>query len=73
MIYARKLTLPGEDAETNVVMGEKRTCFHTFYPFKIFPEKGLRTVEFDGITLLYGGNGSGKSTLINVMAHREEF
>ncbi len=70
MIYAKKLILPGEVAEINVIKGEQRTCFHTFYPFKIFPDKGLRTVEFDGITLLYGGNGSGKSTLINVMAQR---
>ena len=70
MIYARELILPSEVAEIKVIELEKRTCFHTFYPFKIFPEKGLRTVEFSGITLLYGGNGSGKSTLINVMAHK---
>ena len=30
--------------------------------------KGLQQVEFDDITLFYGGNGSGKSTLLNVIA-----
>lgn len=68
MVYVRKLILPGEGAELRVIMDEKRTCFHTFYPFSIFPQKHLSEVEFAPITLFYGGNGSGKSTLINVMA-----
>lgn len=70
MTYVRTLNLPSENAETKVIKLEKRTCFHTFYPFKIFPEKGLREVHFDGITLFYGGNGSGKSTLLNVLARK---
>ena len=70
MIYARKLTLPSEYAEIKVIENEKRTCFNTFYPFKIFPEKKLSEVDFDGITMFYGGNGSGKSTLINVIARK---
>ena len=68
MIYLKKLYLPSEYAEIEVIRDEKRTCFHTFYPFKIFPEKKLSSVEFEGITMLYGGNGSGKSTLLNVLA-----
>ena len=70
MIYIKKLTLPSELAEAKVIELEKRTCFNTFYPFKIFPEMGLGSLDFDGITMLYGGNGSGKSTLINVLAHK---
>lgn len=68
MIYVKKLRLPSEVQEVKVIEGEKRTCFNTFYPFKIFPEKRLREIEFDRVTLFYGGNGSGKSTLLNVMA-----
>ena len=68
MIYARKFVLPSELAEIKVIENEKRTCFNTFYPFKIFPEKKLSHVDLDGITMFYGGNGSGKSTLINVIA-----
>lgn len=40
------------------------------YPFKIFSDKGLKQLEFELITILYGGNGSGKSTLLNVIAQK---
>ena len=70
MIYAKKIVMPSELAEIKVIENEKRTCFNTFYPFKIFPEKQLSHIDFDGITMLYGGNGSGKSTLINVIARK---
>lgn len=68
MIYVRNLILPSERAENKVIEFEKRTCFHTFYPFKIFPNKNLSKVQFDGVTMFYGGNGSGKSTLLNILA-----
>ena len=68
MIYVKRLVLPSEREEVNVISREKRTIFNNFYPFNIFPQKGIRELELDGITLLYGGNGSGKSPLINVMA-----
>ena len=64
------LALPSDRAEIEVIKGEQRTCFNTFYPFKIFPDKKLFEIDFDGITMFYGGNGSGKSTLINVLASK---
>ena len=70
MVYVKKLFLPSERAETDFITHEHRTCFNTFYPFKIFPEKRLGEVSFDGITMFYGGNGSGKSTLLNVLARK---
>ena len=70
MIYVKRLTLPSEIAEIEFMKHEQRTCFHTFYPFKIFPDKGLRHVEFEPVTMFYGGNGSGKSTLLNVLARK---
>lgn len=70
MIYISSFHLPSVGAETAFIMQEKRTCFYTFYPFKIFPQKSLRDINFDGITMFYGGNGSGKSTLINVIARK---
>lgn len=70
MIYVKKLILPDEDQEFSIIASEQRTCFNTFYPFKIFPEKGLESVNFESVTIFYGGNGSGKSTLINVMAKK---
>lgn len=67
-MYLRQLILPSEKEEIKVIEKERRTCFNTFYPYKIFPDKGLRSLELGKLTLLYGGNGSGKSTLLNVMA-----
>ena len=40
------------------------------YPFKIFPQKGLKKLSFEPITILYGSNGSGKSTLLNIIARK---
>ena len=68
MIYLKKLILPSDRVECKEIEAEKRTCFSTFYPFKIFPDKKLSEIGFDGITMLYGGNGSGKSTLLNILA-----
>ena len=68
MVYLNRFVLPSDTAEIKVIENEKRTCFNTFYPFKIFPLKKLRTLEFETVTMLYGGNGSGKSTLLNVMS-----
>ena len=70
MIYVKRLTLPSEIAEIEFIKHEQRTCFNTFYPFKIFPDKGLKRVDFEPVTMFYGGNGSGKSTLLNVLARK---
>lgn len=70
MVYVKKITLPSDSAEIKVIAAEQRTCFNTFYPFKLFPQKELKGLELDNITMLYGGNGSGKSTLINVIARK---
>ena len=42
------------------------------YPCGLFSEKGLREINFDKVTIFYGGNGSGKSTLLNLIAAKLE-
>lgn len=42
------------------------------YPCRLFSEKMLREINFENITILYGGNGSGKSTLLNLIANKLE-
>ena len=66
--YLNRLDLPCETIETEFLFRQRRTCFNSIYPFKIFPGKGLETITFSPITILYGGNGSGKSTLLNIIA-----
>jgi hypothetical protein len=56
MIYVDKFILPSQMQEIQFIQNEDRTCFGTFYPFKIFADKGLRAVNFDAITIFYGGN-----------------
>lgn len=70
MIYLKELELASDRAETAVIFGEKRTCFGTMYPFKIFPEKQLQYIEFASVTIFYGGNGSGKTTLLNIISEK---
>ena len=51
-------------------MALKRTCYDTVYPFQILSRHGLRMLDFEPITILYGGNGSGKTTALNVIAEK---
>ena len=70
MIYLRNFSFPSEDREYNFILDEKRTCFDTFYPFKILSKNDFTEIDFEPVTILYGGNGSGKSTALNVIAEK---
>lgn len=43
---------------------------NTVYPFKVLSVRGLYSLDFEEITVLYGGNGSGKSTALNAIANK---
>lgn len=51
-------------------MAQKRTCYDTFYPFQVLSKHGLTRLDFEPVTILYGGNGSGKTTALNVIAEK---
>lgn len=70
MIYLNGFTFPAAEMEFNFYMSIKRTCYDTFYPFKILSKHRFERVEFEPITVFYGGNGSGKSTALNVIAEK---
>ncbi|MBN7576806.1 MULTISPECIES: AAA family ATPase [Clostridium] len=70
MVYLNYFTFPNEDMEFNFFMGVKRTCYDSFYPFKVLSQHGLRRIDFEPVTILYGGNGSGKSTALNIIAEK---
>lgn len=65
MIYLSSFTFPDIGLQEQFIIDEKHTCFDSFYPFKVLD---VDTLEFQPITILYGGNGSGKTTALNVMA-----
>lgn len=70
MVYLRAFSFPNEDMEFDFFIKIKRTCYDSFYPFKILSRNGFETVNFEPVTILYGGNGSGKSTALNVIAEK---
>lgn len=70
MLYLSHFQFPGRELEYNFTMNEKRTCYDTFYPFLVLSEHHLEMLDFEPVTILYGGNGSGKTTALNVIAEK---
>lgn len=76
MQYLKSFRVASSDDEVSFVLSKHpkimMQCYsnNDFYPFKLFPQKGLEHLEFEPITIFYGGNGSGKSTLLNVIAQK---
>lgn len=70
MIYLSHFDFPHIEQEYTFLMGIKRTCYDTFYPFQTISKQGLRCMDFEPVTILYGGNGSGKTTVLNVIAEK---
>lgn len=70
MIYLDHFNFPTSDQEFSFFMEIKRKCYDTFYPFQVLAPKSLERLDFEPITILYGGNGSGKTTALNVIAKK---
>ena len=67
MIYLKSLRLLNDSEEYHIIMS-KMNIHNNIYPLKIFAEKQLENIEFEPITIFYGGNGSGKTTILNIIA-----
>lgn len=70
MIYLSHFEFPHVEQEYTFIMGLKRTCYDTIYPFQILSKHHLKMLDLDSVTILYGGNGSGKTTALNVIAEK---
>ena len=76
MLYLEKFVLPDEDREAKIANirraenGGALGYLESGYPCMLFPQRGLSELDFEPITIFYGGNGSGKSTLLNVIAEK---
>ncbi len=60
MIYLSHFEFPNLEREQSFRLGIKRTCYDTMYPFFVLSQHGVTQLDFEPITILYGGNGSGK-------------
>ena len=70
MVYLKNFMFPSEKVEDFFLGSIQRTCYDSFYPFRILSKHHFTRIDFEPITVLYGGNGSGKTTALNVIAER---
>lgn len=70
MIYLSKFVFASIEQEEDFRFALRRTCYDTVYPFGVLTGHGLRQLDFEPITILYGGNGSGKTTALNVISEK---
>ena len=71
MIYLEKFIFPDLEHDTLIYNHPKGSFYdEQSYPFHLTSEMGLWSLDFEPITILYGGNGSGKSTIINVISEK---
>ncbi len=70
MLYLSRITFPDSEMETDFFLRQKRTCYDSFYPFQILSKRRFRQIDFEPVTILYGGNGTGKSTALNIIAEK---
>lgn len=70
MVYLKVFTFPSGDREFDFFLKLQRTCYDSFYPFKVLSARSFERIDFEPITIFYGGNGSGKSTALNVIAEK---
>ena len=69
MVYLQEFTFPDRNMDEQFVNEYvRRTCYNTVYPFGVLSRRQTGCLEFEPVTILYGGNGSGKTTALNVMA-----
>ena len=64
MVYLKNFTLGNEEE----ILEHSMNIYNSYYPLKIFPDKGLSFLSFEPITIFCGSNGSGKTTLLNIIA-----
>ena len=67
MVYLTCFEFPSEDREADFLWD---IGMMSVYPFNVLSKRCLAKIEFEPITILYGGNGSGKSTALNIMAEK---
>lgn len=70
MVYLKSFTILNREQEEMFLDSIKETCYTTRYPFNIFRYRNVPQLEFEPLTIFYGGNGSGKTTLLNMIAER---
>lgn len=69
-MYLEQITFPDQETEFDFFLSIKRTVYDSYYPFQILSARLFQQIDFEPVTILYGGNGSGKTTALNVIAEK---
>ena len=67
-LYLKTFEFPPLSKEEGFLNEIEHTCYNTYYPFRVLSDKELDTIDFQPVTIFYGGNGSGKTTMLNIIA-----
>ena len=70
MIYLSQFRFPDAELETDLLFSLKMTCYDTVYPYGILSRHHLSQIDFEPVTIFYGGNGCGKTTALNAIAEK---
>ena len=70
MLYLDSFTFPDARQEDGCLTGIFETCYSSYYPFGILSRRQFERIDFEPVTILYGGNGTGKSTALHVIAEK---
>jgi len=71
MKYLDRFDLVNEEGSPEFVKKIKYSYTEDeWFPLGFFSKKALTRVDFETVTVFYGGNGSGKSTLLNLIAEK---
>lgn len=67
-LYLERFVFPSEGQEVDFFLSMRQRIHESYYPFQVLRRQFGLELDFEPVTILYGGNGSGKSTALNVIA-----
>jgi len=70
VLYLESFEFPDDAQEFEYLLEIKRKCYTSYYPFKILSRRSFSRIDFEPVTILYGGNGTGKSTALHAIAEK---
>lgn len=70
MLYLKSFSLLSAKEENTLLLNDPRNIYNSPYPLNMFHTRQFEQINFENITIFYGGNGSGKTTLLNIIAEK---